>query len=80
MRVQTLLKQAHNRNMDKTIRRVTDLSQQQEETLRYWQSRSIGERLKAVCEASEQAYAFAAKFRRKSDEPDGKSQGHSANL
>jgi hypothetical protein len=66
--------------MDKTLRRVTDLRQQQDETLRYWQSLSIGERLKGVCEATEQAYAFAAKFQRKSDEPDGKSQGHSSSL
>jgi hypothetical protein len=44
--------------MDKTIRRVTDLEEQQNETYRYWQSRPIGERLLAVCELSEAAYAF----------------------
>lgn len=49
--------------MDKTIRRVTDphgegKDEQQRETYRYWQSRSVGERLIAVCELSESAYAF----------------------
>jgi len=49
--------------MDKTIRRITDLDEQQVETYRYWQSRPVGERLVAVCELSEAAYAFAADFR-----------------
>jgi len=49
--------------MDKTIRRVTDLEEQQNETYRYWQSRPVGERLIAVCELSEAAYAFAADFK-----------------
>ena len=49
--------------MDKTIRRVTDPEEQQAETYRYWQSRPIGERLIAVCELSEAAYAFAADFK-----------------
>ena len=49
--------------MDKTIRRVTDLEEQQAETYRYWQSRPIGERLIAVCELSDAAYAFAAAFK-----------------
>lgn len=49
--------------MDKTIRRVTDLEEQQAETYRYWQSRPVGERLLAVCELSEAAYAFAADFK-----------------
>lgn len=62
--------------MDKTLRRVTDLEEQQAETYRYWQSRSIGERLIAVCELSESAYAFAAGFKRKSDEPDEGPEGH----
>jgi hypothetical protein len=48
--------------MDKTIRRVTDLNEQQAETYRYWQSRPVGERLIAVCELSEASYAFAADF------------------
>lgn len=49
--------------MDKTLRRVTDVEEQQAETYRYWQSRPIGERLLAVCELSEAAYAFARDFR-----------------
>jgi len=32
-------------NMDKAIRRITDLDQQQMETHCYWQSRPVGERL-----------------------------------
>jgi hypothetical protein len=48
---------------DKTIRRVTDLEQQQAETNRYWQSLSVGDRLSAVWDASEAAYAFAAAFK-----------------
>lgn len=48
--------------MDKTIRRVIDLEEQQAETYRYWQNRPVGERLIAVCELSEAAYAFAAGF------------------
>jgi len=44
--------------MDKTIRRVTDPEEQKRETYRYWQSRSVGERLVAVCELSESAYAI----------------------
>ena len=46
--------------MDKTLRRVTDLDEQQSETYRYWQSQSIGARLIAVSELSQEAYAFAA--------------------
>ena len=38
--------------MDKTIRRVTDLEEQDAETYRYWQTRPVGERLAAVCELS----------------------------
>jgi hypothetical protein len=48
---------------DKTIRRVADLEQQQAETNRYWQSLSVGDRLSAVWDASEAAYAFAAAFK-----------------
>ena len=62
--------------MDKTIRRVTDLDEQQAETYRYWASRPIGERLIAVCELTESAYAFAAGFKRRSDEPDEGHEGH----
>jgi hypothetical protein len=49
--------------MDKTIRRVTDIEEQDAESYRYWQSRPIGERLVAVCELSESAYAFASAFK-----------------
>jgi hypothetical protein len=49
--------------MDKTIRRVTDIEEQQAETYRYWQSQSIGARLIAVSELSQEAYAFAAGFK-----------------
>jgi hypothetical protein len=44
--------------MDKTIRRVTDFKEQRMETYRYWRSRTAGERLSAVCEASIDAYSF----------------------
>lgn len=56
--------------MDKTIRRVTDPEEQAIETYRYWQSRSIGERLIAVCEISEQAYSFARGFRKAAHDDD----------
>ena len=49
--------------VDKTIRRVAKLEQHQMETYRYWQSLSVGERLSAVWDASEAAYAFAAAFK-----------------
>jgi hypothetical protein len=49
--------------MDKTLRRVTDLDEQQAETYRYWQSQPIGARLIAVSELSQEAYAFAAAFK-----------------
>ena len=48
---------------DKTIRRVTDLKAQRLETYRYWRSQSVGDRLSAVWETSETAYAFAAAFK-----------------
>jgi hypothetical protein len=44
--------------MDKTLRRVTDLKEQQAETYRYWQSRPIEERFMAVWEATAAAYDF----------------------
>jgi len=47
----------------KIVSRVTDTEQQQVETYRYWQSLSIGDRLSAVWEVSEAAYAFAAAFK-----------------
>lgn len=43
--------------MDKTIRRVVDVAEQDAETYRYWQGRSIGERLIAISEMSAVAYA-----------------------
>lgn len=49
--------------MNKTIRRVMDLEEQETETYLYWQSRPVGERLVAVCELSEQAYSFATDFK-----------------
>lgn len=61
--------------MDKTIRRVTDLEEQQAETYRYWQSRPIGERLVAVCELSEEAYAFAEGFKGAAHDDDQGLQG-----
>ena len=36
--------------MDKTIRRVPDFKEQQAETYRYWQSRSVAERMERVAE------------------------------
>ena len=61
--------------MDKTIRRVTDLEEQEAETYWYWQSRPVGERLIAVCELSEAAYAFAASFRKEPPHDDQGLQG-----
>lgn len=49
--------------MDKTIRRVTNPAEQAIEIYRYWQSRSLGERLVAACELSELAFSFAKAFR-----------------
>jgi hypothetical protein len=49
--------------MDKTLRRVADLDEQQAESYRYWQSQSIGARLIATSELSQGAYAFAAVFK-----------------
>jgi hypothetical protein len=60
--------------MDKTLRRVTDLDEQQAETYRYWQSQSIGARLIAVSELNQAAYAFAAAF---NGVPYHDEQGHS---
>ncbi len=42
--------------VDKTIRRVTDLKAQREETYRYWQSRTSAERMEAVAEIVRGAY------------------------
>ena len=64
--------------MDKTIRRVSDFEEQQAETYRYWQNRPIGERLRAVCELSEAAYAFAADFKGVPAHDDERLQGSSS--
>jgi hypothetical protein len=42
--------------MDKTILRVTDFKEQQAETYRYWQSRTVAERMEAVAEIVRDAY------------------------
>jgi hypothetical protein len=44
--------------MDKTIRRVASIEEQNAETYRYWQSRPLSERLLAVWEVTAAAYAF----------------------
>ncbi len=49
--------------MDKTVHRVISLEEQEAESYRHWQSLSVGERLSAVWDASEAAYAFAAAFK-----------------
>jgi len=48
----------------KTVSRVTDTEQQQQVKMyRYWQSLPIGDRLCAVWDVSEAAYAFDADFK-----------------
>jgi hypothetical protein len=49
-------------NATRTIAKIRDKQQQQAETYRYWQTRSVGERPVAVWEASEAAHAFKAAF------------------
>lgn len=44
--------------MDKTVRRVTDFKAQREETYRYWQSRSIADRMEAVAQIVLDLYAL----------------------
>lgn len=56
--------------MDKMIRRITDPEEQQDETYRYWQSQTVGDRLIAVCELSQAAYEFAAAFKKGSQYAD----------
>ena len=48
---------------DKTIMKIDDPREQEQATLRYWQSLPLGERLSAVWDASEAAYSFAAAFK-----------------
>jgi hypothetical protein len=43
-------------SIDKTIRQVTDLRAQREETYRYWRSRTCAERMAAVEEIVRDAY------------------------
>jgi hypothetical protein len=42
--------------MDKTIRRVIDFKEQQAETYRYWQGRTVSERMDAVAEIVRDVY------------------------
>ena len=44
--------------MDKTIRRITDLKAQRDETYRYWQSRPIAEQMGAVAQIVRDVYAL----------------------
>jgi len=44
--------------VDKILRVVTDLKEQQAETYRYWQSVPVGERLNAVMELSKTLYTM----------------------
>jgi hypothetical protein len=48
---------------DKTVLRINDPREQEQATLRYWQSLPLGERLSAVWDVSEAAYSFAAAFK-----------------
>ena len=57
---------------DKTILRVDDPGEQEQATLRYWQSLPLGERLSAVWDASESAYSFAAAFKGDSRDHDAR--------
>lgn len=41
---------------EKTLRRVSDFAKQREETYRYWQSRTVAERLEAIDEIIRSAY------------------------
>jgi hypothetical protein len=66
--------------MDKTLRRVTDLDEQQAESYRYWHSQSIGARLIAVSELSQDAYAFAAAFKGVSAHDEQELSGHPARI
>lgn len=44
--------------MDKTIRRYTDFEEMKADEYRYWQSRPIHERVKAVSELTQEHYAL----------------------
>jgi hypothetical protein len=43
--------------MDKTIRRYTDFAEMKADEYRYWQSRPVHERVKAVSELTQEQYA-----------------------
>ncbi len=45
-------------NPNRTVRKVTSVEEQDAENYRYWQSIPVGERLVAVCELTEAAYAI----------------------
>lgn len=49
-------------SIDKTIRRVDNVEDQERENLSYWQSLPVVDRLSAVWDASAAAYSFAAAF------------------
>lgn len=57
---------------DKQILRVDDPHEQEQATLRYWQSLPLGERLSAVWDLSEAAYSFAAAFKGDSRDHDAR--------
>lgn len=57
---------------DKTIQRVLDPREQEQATIRYWQSLPLGDRLSAVWDASEAAYSFAAAFKGGPPDHDGR--------
>ena len=42
--------------MDKTVRKITDLTEQQADTYRYWQSVSNSERMRATWQFSYEIY------------------------
>lgn len=66
--------------MDKTLRRVSDIENQEAETYRYWQNQSIGARLIAISELSQSAYSFAAAFKGVSANDEQGLSGHPARI
>jgi hypothetical protein len=47
----------HVPTTDRTVRRVTNLEEQEAEAYRYWQSRTTAERMKAIDEIVRDGYA-----------------------
>ena len=45
-------------NPNRVVRKVTSVEEQEAENYRYWQSIPVGDRLVAVCELTEAAYAI----------------------